>query len=267
MEYSTAEGIEKSSTSLLPFLEPKKRWSVRFVTYVALLAVLTSCTPFPPVSDDFSCTTFTESYWEEFRFDVDTGSDVVSRAIDLWGIEREQVQMSLRDNGEVASVRWRSDAVLGEGSHYYVPFYEVQQLKKIYAEWGDLKPTLTQVIDCLGYPSHYIAFYDIGPGGDMRSLTLFYSDVGLVVRHYDLILRFQFPGIHPNMRMDEFVVVPPAPAEPMATHLYSYGNETRHHARTVCLLKPWPGAVEAMEIASNEEVEQCGVFRDWQWTH
>lgn len=260
MKYPTAEGAKEFSTVLVPFLESKKRWSVRLVIFVALLALLTSCTPFPPVPNDFSCTTFTESYWEEFRFDVDTGSDVVSKAVDLWGIERDQVQMNLVDNGEVSAVRWRSDAVLGEGSHYYVPFYEVQQLKKIYAEWGDLKPTLSQVIDCLGDPSHYIAFFDFGPGGDIRSLTLLYTDVGIVVRHYAPIWRFQFPGIHPNIRMDEFVVVPPAPAERMATRLYSYGYETRHHARAVCLLEPWPGSIEAMEMASKDEQIQCGVW-------
>ena len=229
------------------------------VLSIALLAVLTGCTPLPPVPGDFSCTTFTESYWGEFSFDVDTASDVVSTASDLWGIERDQVEIHLRTNGEVSAVRWFSDAVLGEGGHYYVPFYEVQQIKKIYAEWGDLQPTLTQVIDCLGYPSHYIAFYDFGPGGDIRSLTLLYTDVGLVVRHNALVLRFQFPGIHPNMRMREFVVVPPVAAERMAAHLFSYGREARHLARTVCLLKPWPGSIEAMEMASEEEKIQCGV--------
>lgn len=100
------------------------------VLSIALLAVLTSCTPLPPVPGDFSCTTFTESYWGEFSFDVDTASDVVSTVSDLWGIERDQVEINLTTNGEVSAVKWFSDAVLGEGGHYYVPFYEVQQLKR-----------------------------------------------------------------------------------------------------------------------------------------
>ena len=88
---------------------------------------------------------------------------------------------------------------------------------------------------------------------------LLYTEDGLVVRHVDTIWSFESSGIHPNMRMDEFVVVSPGTAEQVATNLYSYGNEVRYHARAVCLLKPWPGSIKAMEMASEEEKIQCGV--------
>ena len=241
----------------------------RVALRLAIVFIVAGCTvpPPPPVPStprSFSCASFTESQWENFRFGVDSPDDVVAAAARLWGIERNQVHARMQLEGElvgdkVFDMRWWSDATVGSGGHYQAWFQSDQKLAKIRVEWGYPKPTLAQVIDCLGPPEHYIAFFENGPHGIYLSLALLYPDIGIVVRHFDIVWRYEPLKIHPNKRMGFFVVVPPGTAEQVVTEMYSYGNEDPYHVRSVCLLKPWPGSIEDMEIASEEEMIRCGV--------
>ena len=217
--------------------------------------------PPPLVPRSFSCASFTESLWEEFRFGVDSPDDVVSTVARLWEIERDQVQFMLTISEEVYMARWRSSTIVGAGGAYEASFQDDQKLGKISVTWGNPRPTLSQIIDCLGFPDHYIAFYDQTVEALYLSLALLYADNGIVVRHYAFSGSTEVPRIHPDMRMERFVVVPPGTAERVATDMYSYGNEVPRHVRSVCLLEPWPGSIEAMKIASDEEKNRCGFFR------
>lgn len=237
----------------------------RIVLYATLLLTVTGCAVPPPpprassTPPTFSCASFTELLWSEFRFGVDSPDDVVATAVRLWGIDREQVRVKLKINEDVSSVWWPSSAVVGPGGTHQFWFPSDQKLAKIRVEWGYPKPTLAQVIDCLGPPEQYIAFFVNGPHGIYLSLALLYPDIGIVVRHFDIVWGFEPLKIHSNKRMEFFVVVPPGTAEQVATHMYKYGQEDRQHAQAACLLKPWPGSIEAMEIASEEDKILCGV--------
>ena len=235
----------------------------RLARSLTLLVILAGCTvpPPPPAPPSFSCASFTESHWKEFSFGADFPDDAVSTAANLWGIERDQVQFFILTNSDrVSSVWWRSDAIVGTGGTHQAWFQEGQQLAKISVEWGNPRPTLAQIIDCLGVPEHYIAFYDQGWDFTYLSLALLYTDSGIVVRHFALSLIVKLSEIHPEMLMERFVVVAPGTAEQMVTDMYSYGIEVPVHVRSACLMRPWPGSIEAMEIASNEERNRCGVL-------
>ena len=133
-------------------------WS-RNALFLMLLVILTGCT-LPPVPRPFSCASFTESRWAVFRFGVDSPDDVVSTVARLWGIERDQVQFMLTISEEVYMARWRSSTIVGAGGAYEASFQEDQKLGKISVTWGNPRPRLYQIIDCLGFPDHYIAFFD-----------------------------------------------------------------------------------------------------------
>ena len=236
-------------------------WQTRLTHILVWVVLLSGCTLPPPSTLPFSCSSFTESLWEEFRFGVDSPEDVVSTVARLWGIEREHVQVNLTASGdEVWNVRWRSSATVGALGEYLAWFQDDQKLGKIRVKWGNPRHTLSHTIDCLGFPDHYSAFYDVSGEVEYVHLALLYTDNRIIVRHEAPSGSPDSPDIHPDMRMDRFIVVAHGPAEQIVTDMYSYGYEVRYHARAVCLLKPWPGSIEAMEIAAEEERIQCGVF-------
>ena len=233
----------------------------RLALSLTILFIAAGCTmPPPPATPrSFSCASLADSNWKEFRFGADSPDEVVATAVRLWGIEIDEVQVFTAANAQrVASVRWpfpTTDAT----STYQAWFTKDQLLAKIRVEWGYPKPTLAQVIDCLDFPDHYISFLEYGPHGLYLSLVLLYPDIGLVVRHFDVIWSYEPLKIHPQKQMGWYVIVPPGTAEQVAIHMFSYGLEVRRHINSVCLLKLWPESIEAMVIASDEEKVQCGV--------
>ena len=136
----------------------------RLALLITLLVIVTGCTlpPPPPVPRPFSCASFTESHWGEFRFGADSPDDVVATAARLWGIERDQVEFDLTIDKEIYHAYWGVDTVLGKGGWYGARFDDGQRLGKISVEWGYPKPTLSQIVECLGFPDYYIAFYSLG---------------------------------------------------------------------------------------------------------
>ena len=43
----------------------------------------------------------------------------------------------------------------------------------------------------------------------------------------------------------------------MAATVYGYGFDPRIYIDEVCVWKPWPGSIEAMQAASDEEMARC----------
>ena len=250
---------------------PKYVW-VRQALYLILLVIVVGCNwqprrPLPPPQSrpptlpTFSCASFTESYWQEFRFGSDSPDDVVETVVRLWGIERDQVEFDLTIDKEIYHAYWGGDTAIGKGGWYGARFDDGQQLRKISVEWGFPKPTLSQIVECPGVPDSYTAFYNLQGEVDFLSLALFYPESGIAVRHFAPSWTTESPKIHPDMRMERFVVVPAGTAAQVITEMYRIGNEVPIHIRSVCLLKPWPGSIEALEIASDEEKDHCGFFQ------
>lgn len=242
-------------------MKPITGWKTRQISILVCMVILTGCTLPPPSTLPFSCSSFTESFWEAFRFGVDTPDNVVSTAARLWEIEREHVEVALTASGEVSSVRWRSIATVGPQGKYLAWFRDDQTLGKISVNWGNPRPTFSETVDCLGLPDHYIAFYYYSGEAKYLSLSLLYMGKRTIIRHDNPSWSGEALRIHPDMRMDRFIVVAYGSAEQAISDLYSYGYEVAsEQAQALCLLKPWPGSIEAMEIASNEEWSRCGVF-------
>lgn len=263
MNRSTVGIAAGSAHSPLNSSRQKSRWRVRYII-LGLLALLAGCiepVPGASVPRTLPCPSLADSPWAEFLFGIDSPSEVVSAVVDIWGIHEDRI-------GEMSSVegpilRWRTDVPGGQDDIFLASFNRKHQLKKIKVKWTWPNPTLAQIIDCLGFPDHYIAFEEFGPEHIFIKFALFYTDDGIVIRDGGTIWTVGPPRIRTGMKIDGFVLVAPGAEEQMGTEMYRYGQEPNHLIYSLCLSKPWPGAVEAMEIASNEEVEECGVFRDW----
>lgn len=268
MNRSIVRVAAESSPSSFRSSGPKTRLRVRYMLFVALLVLLAGCVapaPGTAIPRTLPCPSLTDTPWADFTFGLDSPSEVASTVVDLWGIEREQIRETSSFMGPI--LRWRTDVPGGEDDVFYASFHRGQQgphLKKLAIEWTWPYPTLPQIIDCLGFPDQYIAFRDHQGEKFLLNLALFYTDIGVVARDIGGGWSAGPPKIHTDMLIKEFVLVTPGTAEQMATEMYSYGKEPRHLIYTVCLLKPWPGSIESMEIASDEELDQCGIFRDWE---
>ncbi|MCY4093482.1 MAG: hypothetical protein OXF62_21945 [Caldilineaceae bacterium] len=247
---------------------PRYVWE-QHALYLTLLVFVAGCTwqprqPLappqspPPTPPTFSCASLTESYWSEFRFGSDSPDDVAATAAKLWGIDSDQVDFGLTIDGKVYHAFWGDADIFGAGAGYGAWFDEGQRLRKISVEWGLAKPKLSQTVECLGGPDSYTAFYEVHGEVPFLNLALFYPQSGIIVRHSAPSWSTELPHIRPIMLMKRFVVVPAGTAEQMATEMYHTGDEApdRHHS--VCLLKPWPSSIDALEIATDEEKNKCG---------
>ena len=220
---------------------PRFVW-VRQALYLILLVMVAGCTwqprrPLlppqsrPPTVPPFSCESFTQSYWREFRFGADSPDDVVATAAKLWGIERDQVEFDLTIDKEIYHAFWEADTAIGKGGWYGARFDDGQQLRKISVEWGFPKPTLSQIVECRGAPDYYTAFLDFQSEVDFLSLALFYPESGIAVRHFAPSWTTESPQIYPDMRMERFVVVPAGTAEQMIAEMGSGYILTDRHCK------------------------------------
>ena len=242
-------------------VKPISDWQRRLARILVWTLLLSGCTLPPPSTLPFFCSSFTESYWEEFSFGVDSPDSVTSTAARLWEIGEERFEVDLTVSGDVWNVRWASIATIGPSGEYLAWFRDDETLVKISAYWGNPRPTLTETIDCLGDPDHYFAF--LYPTGEVEylSLALLYTDKRIIVHHNNPSWSAKASEIHPDMRMDSFIVIAHGSAEQLLTDMYSHGYVVRHRAQSECLLKSWPGSIEAMEAASIEERSRCGVYQ------
>lgn len=222
----------------------------RQVLFIPLLFILMGCYR-PPVvigtPSPFSCARFAESRWAEFRFGVDSPDDLVGAIVRLWDIDRDQIHVFSQPE-ESLRARWADNINSGFGAAYSALFREERRLIKVDVLWQDPQPTLTQVIDCLGFPEYYEAIFQPATEGRHLRLGLWYTEKGLVVNHDSFDYREPPPAIHPKLRMDGFIVVTAGDPEQMAPNVYTVGYKPAIQAYGLCVLRPWPGSIEAIEI-------------------
>ena len=226
-----------------------------FVSLVFLFPLAGCYRPRSPIVEGtpppFSCARFTEPHWAEFRFGVDSPDDVGATVARLWGIGYDEVSVPPSDLFvEHLKVFWPGYNKGRMSARYTALFRKDRQLTKVDAMWDRfLPPTLSQVFDCLGFPQYYESVYTYARGEAHRKLMLglWYTDKGLVVRHFSFHGQSQPPAIHPNQIMDKFIVVAPGSPDQMVRNVYTAGDDPDIHAFGLCLLRPWPGSIEAVE--------------------
>lgn len=234
----------------------------RHALYLFVLVFVAGCDWQPQPPPPFSCSSFTMSHWQEFRFGADSSEDVAATVAKIWGIGKNQMEFELVIDDAVHYMSWRADMVIGQRGLYGAWIEDGQRLETIAVEWGYPLPTLSQIIECLGVPDSYAAFYALQGEVDYLNLTLLYPEIGIAVSHFAGSWTSESPKIHPDMKMQKFVVIPANTAEQMVTGMYNYGLEDELDAASACLLNPWPGSIDALEIASVEEKIQCGFFEN-----
>ena len=226
----------------------------RRVTFALLLIlILTACAHPPPLP--FSCANFKETYWAEFNFGIDSPTDVASTAARLWGIDLDNIRVDERMWGTVSNVNWLDRKIYGTLG-IFSSWLREGVLIKFEVGWQYPTPTLSQAIDCLGDPEHYIAFVIVGlPDTPFIHLDLVYPEKGIVVHYFD---QYTTEPIHPHMRIGYMSVVASGATEEVVQATYSIGMFGRQQlGYSTCLLKAWPGSFEAIEIAPVRDFLQC----------
>lgn len=223
----------------------------RHLLVALLLFILTGCYSDNPVTaigtpPPFSCDNFTESYWQEFRFGVDSPDEVIETAIRLWDTDREQIILYEAARDDVLQVTWEDSkeervysARFREGK-----FHQISVRFKL-----GRKPTLAQVIDCLDFPEYYAAY--VAPDIEDRfTIGLLYLEKGFDILHVSFGSPPKSTTDFPARLINILFVVAPGPLEQMVRDVYSYGHLPSVHAWGLCVLRPWPDSIEAIEIES-----------------
>lgn len=199
-----------------------------------------------------SCEIFTEFPWHEFNFGVDSPADVASKAIELWKVEQDQFRFT-NLYGDDLELAW-------SGSHgrreinYSALFSVERQLERIDVTWTP-PATAAQVIDCLGAPGLYSAYYGPSYHEAIFYLDLWYPDKGFSV-HQDFYTRVT--PLHPveaALRIDGFRVTASTLPEQAAPRLHTVGYDLLSTAYDLCRLRSWPGSLEAIE--AHDEDPRC----------
>jgi len=190
-----------------------------------------------------ACARLSVSRWQEFRFGVDLVDDVVATVSRLWDIDREEIEGGERRTEGFFPVLWSDNDQ--EEIYHAAGFSPGGKLEVIS---GVMIPglTLAQIIDCLGPPDYYIAFR-----GDLflvaTDLRLYYIEEGFQIRG---ISSHRFPWLRPLERippefgMSEFDVYPLS-YEDIVRSISDVDGDGNPDS---CILKVWPGSIEAMEI-------------------
>ena len=188
----------------------------------------------------FSCAKFSASRWQEFRFGVDSPADVFATVVKLWGHDKGQVVVDETVNVGSLSLRWHD----AKEEIHYVATFVGGQLDRIDVLFVPV-PTLAQVIDCLGPPDYYIA--NGGPGEESTGLQVWYVEQGFVANgHVFHTFPWQKPleAIPSGFGMYAFHVFPAGIEQIARRFNYVDGDGDP----IMCILEPWPGSIEAIEI-------------------
>lgn len=226
-----------------------KRYAYRHLLPITFLFVLTGCYEIPPGQPQpFSCDRFGEAYWEAFRLGADSPDDVVATVVRLWSMDKENIQI---EDGHDLWIDWSDSIETGLGAQYSALFREERRLTRIAMYWNqeDPLPSIVQVLDCLGPPQYFEAFYQMEPEATAIVVGLWYVEKGIVVEGYSAH-RLALPSaIQPEFRMTSSIVVAPGSPEQMIPNVYTDGDDTKIQAYGLCRLRMWPsGAIEAIEI-------------------
>lgn len=221
----------------------------RFWLVLCLMSTwtLTSCTTLPPIpaptSAQFSCQKFDQDLWKEFRFGVDSPDEVRTTAATLWRIAPEQIGLDPKAD-DFVRVSWEVN-----GDQYSALFREDRRLVKVDVYWDRVRPTLAQITECLGFPEQYQAVYQQKQLPEL-SIDLWYVEKGIVVGGYSYHRQDQPPEIGSNYPTRGFTVVAPADVAQMVPNVYTAGDRPGIQAYALRLLKPWPGAIKAIQVDS-----------------
>ena len=235
-------------------------WSQLLLVF-ALLAFLSGCyglpsdTPatIPGTPPPFSCTNFLESRWREFRFGVDSPDDVALTASRQWGVDKEQLTPYEMTHG-LSRFGWSDN----NREIFYTALFRKKQLQKFEVRF-DPPPTLAQVLGCLGPPEYYASYEETDIEKFGFDLSLWYLEKGIVVQHVSFYSLVSPTADLPAQRMENLFVVAPGTLEQMVPNVYTMGFLPSVQAWGLCILRPWPGLIEAIEIESflDEEDRRC----------
>ena len=208
-----------------------------------------------------ACGNFAESNWKEFRFGVDSPEDVVATVRRLWDYDETQVEVIAPAQDQPGLVRphrqvdWKSQ---DGGARYHAYFLKGEPLQRVKFIMKR-QTTLEQVIECLGFPEYYSAYYipDI-EDADFR-LDLWYMDKGLVITHGSWYGAHDVPlwPIPPGLVMTSGQAVPSSDPAAMISAAYHWSSPGQPEY-ILCVLRPWPGSLEAIEIETTyPSLTQC----------
>ena len=230
----------------------------------ALLLTLSGCQippqigpqPTPIVAEppeSFPCSIFDEALWQEFRFGVDSTADVVATVARSRVKNKDRIWTKSLQHG-LETVDWGEFG--DELEVQYTAWVKNEQgLFRIMGYWHP-DPTLTQVLDCLGGPDYYKATYAADIEAIQLSLTLWYTERGIIIEHVSFHYQEQPPAIDAEYRIGKFFVVAPGKPEDMVVNRYRvvnmhrFGDNLDIYAHESCVLRPWPGSIEAIEVES-----------------
>lgn len=199
----------------------------------------------PPES--FPCSIFDESLWQEFEFGVDSTADVVSTVARSRVKNKDRIWTQSLKHG-LETVVWYEFG--DELDVEYVAWFRNEQgLLQVMGYWRPA-PTLAQVVDCLGIPDYYKAIYAANMDAIQLSLTLWYTARGIIIEHASFHSQERPPAIDAEYRNDRFFVVAPGEPEEMVVNMYRLGDDLDIYAHESCVLRPWPGSIEAIEVES-----------------
>ena len=244
-----------------------RRTPNRLAFLLILLFVLSGCESdlIPPTvrnPQPLSCDIFTLARWEEFRFGVDSSTDVAARVVDLWGLGPEQIGYAATWRSD-SGVQW-SSSISGRDVGYSAWFGEERQLLGVDVSWRKPFATLSQVIDCLGAPDLYSARYELDNETQL-DLSLWYVERGFSFNHYSYPKRRPDPPIQGGQRIDNFSVGAPLAPDRAFPDLYAAGSDPARSANALCLIKPWPGSINALEVTWYDEDSRCLVAHRMSW--
>lgn len=228
---------------------------------LSLVLTLAGClgesTNIPPVVSNpvpLSCDIFTQARWQEFSFDVDSPENVAARVTSLWGIGQDQIRFSSSRRSDL-TLEWNS-SISGRDVYYEAWFGEERQLQGIDVSWRHPFATLSQVIDCLGPPDFYSARFEFDHEPQL-DLHLWYVERGFSFNHYSYPRAERYRTVRPGQRIDNFSVTAPLPRKQPFPDLYEAGSDPAQSANALCLIRAWPGTVEAIEVTWYDDDSRC----------
>ena len=210
-------------------------------------------TPYPP----FTCESFTESYWQEFRFGADSSyevDDVIVKIVELWELDRSQLRIV--EDGKNVVVRWLVEFSDEADPAYAAHYHKDRRFSSVFFHWRSRKPTITQVIGCLGDPEFYAAYYYQGVEVRALKVDLWYVEKGFVLRGATFHGQEPSPQeISPDFPMALFTATRSGDLERMIELMY--GSEVL--ALLLCPIRPWAGSIEELEVESYIQNPRCNV--------
>ena len=221
---------------------------------IATLAVLVglllaACIPERPEygpPEPFPCPRFGVHFWQEFNVGVDSADDVIAKIMRLWGHDRAEIMLTELPDDRL-QMNWPDSSAAGIKAGFSAQFRHDRLTRIQMFQWRLPEPALVQVIDCLGPPDYYHASYAAGIESTDVCIATWYVEKGIVISGCDFNF---YPWEHlltiipPGFRMDGLNVLP-AGLEEMAR---SFTYMERDGNLMLCVLKPWPGSIEAIEI-------------------